>query len=81
MHSREQLEERMGIVLSQMVERQRQIRAARQAEEELQRLRAELLDLAHQYAKDTETDGPARVSGPDFYSGRLGFIRRDYPIA
>lgn len=54
MHSREQLEERMGIVLSQMVERQRQIRAARHAEGELEKLREELLNLAHQYATTEE---------------------------
>lgn len=51
---RDQIEERMGVILLQIAERQRTIRAARQAEEDLVKLRAELLGLVRQYAEETE---------------------------
>lgn len=59
----EQLEERMGTVIMQLAERQRQIRLARQAEEEVTRLRAELLELAQEYAAQDDPPVLPRILG------------------
>lgn len=59
--TKEQLEEKMGIIISRIAENNRIIRQAKKAEQELERLRWELTQLALEYSQIPETERELRV--------------------